>query len=71
MNLIYGLNKSIIDTISFSSLYKFLEYTPIPTLHKSLLRKQSPSKSHPTSGLHRHQRIDSFHEQHSSQKITH
>ena len=71
MNLIYGLNKSIIDTISFSSLYKFLENTPIPTLHKSLLRKQSPSKPRPTSGLHRRQRIGSFHEQHSSQKMTH
>ena len=47
MNLIYGLNKSIIDTISFSSLYKFLEYTPIPTLHKSLLRKQSPYETPP------------------------
>ena len=30
---------SIIDTISFSSLYKFSEYTPIPPLHKSLLKK--------------------------------
>ena len=71
MNLIYGLNKSIIDTISFSSLYKFSEYTPIPPLHKSLLKKQSPSKPLPTFGLHRHQKIDSFHEQHSSQKMTH